>query len=95
VVQQGEIFFKKKVFSFGRGSCYFPANFNFGLFTSTDCATYREPELVVDNRSEALHRAFDPTLVEVDVCLHLGLLSVDVVAPAPMGVLGLMGAQYF
>lgn len=30
------IFFKKKVFGFGRGSCYLPANFNFGLFTSTD-----------------------------------------------------------
>jgi hypothetical protein len=32
---------------------------------------------MVDNRSKALHRAFDPMLVEVDACLCLGLLSVD------------------
>jgi hypothetical protein len=47
---------------------------------------------VVDNRSEAPHRAFDPMLVEVDACLRLGLLSVDAAASAPMGVLGARGS---
>jgi hypothetical protein len=55
-------------------------------------ATYREPELVVDNHSEAPHHAFDPMLVEVDAYLRLGLLSVDAAAPTLMGVLGARGS---
>jgi hypothetical protein len=56
-------------------------------------ATRWEPEL--DRRSEDLHRAFDPMLVEVDTCLRPGSLSMGAAIPTPFGVLGLVRAQYF
>jgi hypothetical protein len=49
-------------------------------------ATRWEPEL--DRRSEDLHRAFDPMLVEVDTCLRPGSLSMGAAIPTPFGVLG-------
>jgi hypothetical protein len=44
-----------------------------------------EPKLVVDRRSEAPQRTFDPMLVEV--CLRLGSLAVGAAAPTSLGVL--------
>jgi hypothetical protein len=44
-----------------------------------------EPELVVDRRSEASQRTFDPMLVEV--CLRLGSLAAGAAAPTSLGVL--------